>query len=302
MSVQGLTSVVIVAADSGPLLRACIDSVLAAQAAVEIVLVDNASSDGEIERVRAAHAGDARLRILRNEANIGFGPACNRGAVIARGDVLLFLNPDCDVPPGFLDGVREALGASPTIGLFGVTVRDVDGRPARGSRRRDPLLRRALASLSGLSRFEARCPGLAGVEMPPFEGASDAIEDVEAVSGACMALPRRSFDRVGGFDEAYFLHVEDLDLCRRVRDADLRVALAHGLSITHVQGSSSRSRPLFVARHKHRGMWRYFTKFDPAARNPLLRECVRLGIWMHYAALAPMLMLRGRVERKSPAL
>src|SRR5690348_16651743 len=77
---SGLTSFVVVAADSGPLLGDCVDSVLAADDALELVLVDNASGDGSIERVLAAHSRDTRLRLLRNPANLGFGPACNRGA------------------------------------------------------------------------------------------------------------------------------------------------------------------------------------------------------------------------------
>jgi GT2 family glycosyltransferase len=292
-AVAGLTSVVVVAADSGPLLRACIAGVLGSTAPVEVILVDNASSDGEVERVAAVHAGDVRLRVLRNGANLGFGPACNRGAALAHGDALLFLNPDCALAADTLAQLRAALASDPALGLLGVTVCDPDGRPARGNRRREPSLRRALMSMSGLARFETRWPALAGVEMPPAP-ASDALETVEAVSGACMLLPRAAFVRVGGFDEGYFLHAEDLDLCRRLRDAGLRVAIAPALRVTHAQGSSSRHRPLFVARHKHRGLWRYFTKFDPAARNPLLRGLVWLGIWAHFALGAPRLLLRVR--------
>jgi hypothetical protein len=292
-AVAGLTSVVVVAADSGPLLRACVAGVLASTAPVEVILVDNASSDGEVERVAAAHAADARLRVLRNGANLGFGPACNRGAALAHGDALLFLNPDCALAADTLVHLRAALASDPALGLLGVTVCDPDGRPARGNRRREPSLRRVLMSMSGLARFEARWPVLAGVEMPPAP-ASGALETVEAVSGACMLLPRAAFVRVGGFDEGYFLHAEDLDLCRRLRDAGLRVAIAPTLRVTHAQGSSSRHRPLFVARHKHRGLWRYFTKFDPAARNPLLRALVWLGIWTHFALGAPRLLLRAR--------
>jgi len=124
-----------------------------------------------------------------------------------------------------------------------------------------------------------------------------ALEDVEAVSGALMLLPRAVFARIGGFDEGYFLHCEDLDLCRRVRDAGLRVVCANDVCVVHVKGSSSRSRPFFVARHKHRGMWRWFVKFDPAARNRVLRVLVWCGLWMHFALLAPRygwLLLRAK--------
>lgn len=292
-----LTSIVVVAADSGPLLGACIDAALQSTAQVEVVLVDNASGDGEVERVAAAHATDPRLRVLRNEANIGFGPACNRGASQARGDALLFLNPDCELRHDTVAGLRAAMASAPDVGLFGVTVCDREGVPARANRRRDPTLRRALATASGLARFEARCPALAGVELPAATAAV-ALERVDAVSGACMALPRSAFERVGGFDEAYFLHVEDLDLCRRLRDAGLGVAIVAELRVRHAQGSSSHHRALFVSRHKHRGMWRYFTRFDPAARNPLLRVLVWTGIWTHYALGSIRLAVRSRAPTR----
>lgn len=295
--VPGLTSLVVVAADSGPLLSGCIESALAAGPDVELVLVDNASRDGEVDRAETAHAGDPRLRVLRNAVNAGFGPACNRGAALARGDLLVFVNPDCTLPPAFAAGLRRCLESAAGIGLLGVDVRGPDGSPARGNRRRDPTLRRALASLSGLARLEARWPALAGIEIPGSAGTTPAIETVEAVSGACMALPREVFARLGGFDESYFLHVEDLDLCRRVRDAGLRVAIAHEIRVVHAGGSSSRHRPLFVARHKHRGMWRYFDKFDPAARSGWLRALVWSGIWLHFVVVAPLQALRAAWRR-----
>ena len=297
--IAGLTSFVAVAADSGPLLRACVESVLAGDPRdpLELLLVDNASSDGVVEQVEAAHRADPRLRVLRNATNLGFGPACNRGATLARGDVLVLLNPDCVVPGDFVAHVRAALSSDVRLGVLGVQVTDAHGQPARGNRRREPTLRRALASVTGLARLERRWPALQGVEMPA--GQEGEIETVEAVSGACMILPRAAFERVGGFDEGYFLHAEDLDLCRRVRDSGRRVGFDPRVRVAHAQGSSSRARPLFVARHKHRGMWRYFTKFDPAARNPLLRGLVWTGIWAHFLLKAPLLLLRG--ARRTPS-
>jgi N-acetylglucosaminyl-diphospho-decaprenol L-rhamnosyltransferase len=290
--VPGLTSIIIVSADSGPLLRRCVDSVLASAASVEVVLVDNASADGELERIESARANDPRLHVLRNGVNLGFGPACNKGAAIARGDVLVILNPDCEVQPTFVRDVRSCIDAAEDIGLLGVMVCEPDGTPARGNRRRDPTLRRALASITGLARLESRWPAFAGVEMPAWVGAPPSIEPVEAVSGACMVLPRHVFEQLRGFDEGYFLHAEDLDLCRRVRDAGFRVAIAHAVRVIHARGNSSRHRPVFVARHKHRGMWRYFCKFDPAARNGVVRLLVRVGLWLHFSATLPALALR----------
>lgn len=282
---DGLTSVVVVAADSGPLLVQCVGRVLASSASVEVIVVDNASVDGFPAQAASAHAGDARLRLIANVANRGFGPACNQGAAAARGDALLFLNPDCLIEADTIAALRAIANADRSIGLLGADVRTPEGAPARGNRRRDPTLRRAFMAASGLAHFESRWPMLAGVEMPA-QSAAASVEHVDAASGACMFVPRAVFERVGGFDEAYFLHVEDLDLCRRMRDDGYAVAIANDVRVVHAQGSSSRHRPVFVAAHKRRGMWRYFTKYDANARNPLLRAIVWAGLWVRFALSA----------------
>ena len=287
----GLTSVVIVAADSGPGLIGCIERVLDSCAPVEAIIVDNASGDGTPEATAARWANDSRVRILRNARNLGFGSGCNRGAASARGDALLFLNPDCEVAPDTISRLRAA--AAPEHGLLGVAIVDASGRPERASRRRDPTLRRALMTMTGLARFETRWPALAGVDLPAATSRAD-IEPVDAVSGALMFVPRTVFDRVRGFDEGYFLHAEDLDLCRRVRDAGFRVACVNAISVVHAKGGSSRHRPVFVAWHKHRGLWRWFRKFDPAAGHALVRGTIWIGLWLHFLLLAPLVALRMR--------
>lgn len=293
---KGLTSVVVVTADSGESAGDCVAKALDSTASVEIVVVDNASTDGSIERLGGRFAHDPRLRIVRNEKNLGFGAACNRGARIANGDAVMLLNPDAFVGADTIARLRTVLDSDPSVGLVGALQVDSFGGVDPASRRHDPLLGRALMTASGFARFASRCPRLGGVNMPPNANAP-AIEAVDAVSGALMLLPRSLFGQIGGFDEGYFLHCEDLDLCRRVRDAGRRVVCANDVCVIHGKGGSSRHRPLFVARYKHRGMWRWFTKFDPAARNPLLRVLVWSGIWMAFAASVPLLLLRRRVAR-----
>jgi len=289
-----LTSVVMVAADSGPGLLDSAASVLRSTVELELIVVDNASADGSVESVAQRWRDDARVRIVRNARNLGFGAGCNRGAALARGEALLFLNPDCAVAPETIGRACEAM--SPGLGLLGVCIVDGHGNPEAAARRRDPLLRRSLMSVSGLARFQSRWPCLEGVEIPP-SGKAPPLETVDAISGALMLLPRAVFDGIGGFDEGYFLHAEDLDLCRRVRDSGLAVACANDIKVQHGKGGSSRHRPLFVAWHKHRGMWRWFTKFDPAARNPLLRALVWFGLALHFAVLSPIHAWRQQVAR-----
>jgi len=288
-NVVGLTSVVIVACDSGALLGECVASVLDSSTPFEVIVSDNASGDGSIDALESRWVGDLRLRVLRNGANLGFAVGCNRGAADARGDVLLFLNPDCRVQADTIARLRAQVDAR--TGVLGANIVGLDGRAEPASRRRDPTLRRALLTASGLARWGSRWPALRGTNLAEA-GGTDAIEEVECVSGALMLLTRAGFEQIGGFDDGYFLHFEDVDLCHRARDAGLRVACARAVRVTHVKGTSSRTRPFFVAFHKHRGMWRWFTKFDPAARNPLLRGLVWCGIWLHYAAMTPLYGLR----------
>ena len=268
----GLTSVVIVAADSGEDLGVCVECALASTVPIEVVVSDNESRDGSIDALATRWRDEPRLRILRNGSNLGFGAGCNRGAAQARGDVLLFLNPDCRIEPDTIARLRALM--LPDIGVVGAAIIATDGMPEPASRRCDPYLRRAAMGMLGRG----------GVNMA--EDAMD-VQPVDIVSGAAMLLPRAAFEAVDGFDEGYFLHCEDIDLCRRVRDAGLRVVCANAVRILHAKGTSSRTRPFFVAYHKHCGMWRWFRKFDPAARNPLLRVLVWCGLWAHYVLLTP---------------
>ncbi|WP_238149603.1 glycosyltransferase family 2 protein [Dyella jiangningensis] len=275
-------SVIVVAADSGPTLRDCVRRVLACELPLEMILVDNASADGIPQAIARAHENDARLQVVYNHANLGFGPAVNRGVSHAHGKTVLVLNPDCLIDNATLVRLLDVLATQQRVGLVGAVVCDENGEPDPASYRRDPLLKRSLNTM-----FNRPGEGV-NIEGPiPHE-----LVEAEAVSGALMVLPRRLFDYLAGFDEAYFLHCEDLDLCRRVRDAGYKVMLAGDVRVLHGKGSSSRHRPVFVSRHKHRGMWRWFRKFDPEARKPWVSALVWLGIWSHFLLQIPGQWLR----------
>ncbi|WP_229238330.1 glycosyltransferase family 2 protein [Dyella amyloliquefaciens] len=287
-------SVIVVAADSGPTLRDCVRRVLACELPLEMILVDNASTDGIPQAIARAHESDTRLRVVYNHANLGFGPAVNRGVAHAHGKSVLVLNPDCLIDNATLVRMLEVLTTQQRVGLVGAVVCDENGQPDPASYRRDPLLKRSLNTM-----FNRPGEGV-NIEGPiPRE-----LVEAEAVSGALMLLTRRLFDYLAGFDEDYFLHCEDLDLCRRVRDAGYKVMLAGDVRVLHGKGSSSRHRPVFVSRHKHRGMWRWFRKFDPEARKPWVSALVWLGIWSHFLLQIPgqwLRLLQRRLARGSGA-
>jgi N-acetylglucosaminyl-diphospho-decaprenol L-rhamnosyltransferase len=275
-------SVIVVSADSGPSLRDCVNSVLACTMPLELLLIDNASSDGIPQALERARENDPRLKVIYNRANLGFGPAVNRAAAQAHGQVFLILNPDCLLEQPALQGLLNVLNAEQKVGLVGAVVCDAKGVPDSASYRRDPIMQRALATLFNRGGEGVNVTG----EMP------DHPVEAEAVSGAVMMMPRRVFEWLNGFDEKYFLHCEDLDMCRRVRDGGWRVLLAGDVRVLHGKGGSSRHRPVFVSYHKHRGMWRWFRKFDPAAHKPHLAAIVWLGIWAHFLLQIPRQLLR----------
>lgn len=283
MTTSDLTSVIVVLADSGPFTRECVEHTLASDVPVEVIVVDNGSADGVPESLDRAYARDERVRVVYNRANLGFGAAVNRGALHARGERLLVLNPDCLVQPDTL--ARMIAYMDVHTGIVGAVVCDSEGHPDPASRRRDPLMARALRTKLGRG-------GDGGIDIhgPMPQGA----EEVEIVSGALLLIPRNVFERVGGFDETFFLHCEDMDLCRRVRDGGYRVLLAGDVRVLHGKGGSSRHRPVFVSRHKHRSMYLWFRRHDPAARNPLVRLIVWLGIWAHFLVKTPGQLLRRR--------
>ncbi|WP_147653461.1 glycosyltransferase family 2 protein [Vulcaniibacterium gelatinicum] len=250
----------------------CLRRLRDAAEVAEIRVVDNASDDGTLAIVQRHAARDPRVRFIANPDNPGFAVACNQGAADSRAPWLAFVNPDCLVEPDTLARLRaHAQGAS--AALVGADLVDEQGRRDAAARRRDPDFARML-----------RAPAAArlGVAMDP----ACTLQPVDAVSGALMLLPRALFAALGGFDEGYRLHAEDLDLCRRARLAGARVLVANDVTVVHLRGVSSRSRPLFVEWHKHRGLWRYFRKFEAPRHGPLLHAAVFLAICLHFPLAA----------------
>ena len=290
MSGDGIAAIV-VSHDSEETLDACLSRLRAAEGVLEIRVVDNNSRDASMEVAQRHALADPRLRFIANPDNPGFAVACNQGAAASTAPWLAFVNPDCFVEVDTLVRLRaharramgfDGAGPSSVEAHFDVAMRgksgdivlgadlvDEDGVRDAAARRRDPDF---AAMLRDPSRAQL------GVAVDGLQS----LQAVDAVSGALMLLPRGLFECIGGFDEGYRLHAEDLDLCRRARAEGAMVACANDVRVVHVRGVSSRSRPLFVEWHKHRGFWRYFGKFEAAQRGPFVRMAVFAMIWMRF--------------------
>jgi hypothetical protein len=267
--------VVVVTHASAATIEACLFRLLAARDVFRVVVIDNASPDDTAERVARMALRDARLSLVLNDENRGFSAACNQGATAIAQPWVAFVNPDLYVERDTLSRLvrhaRERAGA----GLLGVELVDEDGRVDPASRRADPSLREQLLHLGRRDDlYLGRDPAAV-------------LQPVDAVSGALMLLPTGLFVRIEGFDEGYRLHAEDLDLCRRVREAGYEVLVANDLRVVHVRGVSSRRRPVWVAWHKHRGLWRYFRKFEAGDVAWPWRPLVFAALWLHFVAGLP---------------
>jgi GT2 family glycosyltransferase len=284
-----MISVVIVNFNAGALLADAVRRELASHLdhPIEVIVIDNDSTDDSLARLEAI--GSGRLRLQRNDRNLGFATACNQGAKLAQGDHLLFLNPDCSVEPDTIAHALQALADHPQAAMAGALILNEDGSEQRGCRRNIPDPRRSLHRLTGLTRlFPKRFPDFnaVGTALP------EAPTPVEAISGAFMLVRRDAFEAVGGWDEGYFLHCEDLDLCQRFRDHGYDILFVPAARAIHIQGTSSKGRPIRVEWHKHQGMWRFYRKFQ-AARNPaIFNGLVRLGIATHFVLKAARLLPR----------
>jgi hypothetical protein len=269
MTNDGIVAVV-VTYRSAETIALCLERLRTAKGVVAIRVVDNGSDDGTLGVVQRIAAGEPRLKFIANPDNPGFAVACNQGARFSDAPWIAFVNPDCLVEDDTLERLRLIAAHNPPM-LVGCELVDEDGHPDAAARRRDPDFAAMLAG---------RGTGLA---LP----ATDApVQAVPAISGALMLMPRTLFDAVDGFDEGYRLHAEDLDLCRRVREAGARVAIANVVRALHLRGVSSRSRPFFVEWHKHRGLWRYFRKFEAPHRSLPLRLAIGGAIAARFAIAA----------------
>ncbi|PHS24728.1 MAG: glycosyl transferase [Robiginitomaculum sp.] len=257
-------SAIIVSYKTGPALKECVRAVQAENLIDDLIIVDNGNEAQTIAWMDGAVEGNAAISLVRGQGNVGFARACNLGAKATKGEVFLFLNPDAVLQESTTALLAERLKAARPGSIIGARLLNRDGSEQRGARRGRLTPWSALVSMTGLSRFAPVHPVFSDMHQED-QPVPNAPISVHAISGACMMIRRDDYLRLGGFDERYFLHVEDLDLCRRVRKAGGDVIFVPGAEVLHY-GSTSKSNRLVVDWHKATGLVRYFYKF---AHSPL---------------------------------
>lgn len=279
-----MISTIIVNYNAGDALLNCIEAVL--PQCNEVIVVDNASSDNSITLIEKAFSQDNRVRCLLNSKNLGFARACNLGAAAAEYPYLFFLNPDCICQPDALLELKKTLDSDEHIGMVGGLLLNPDGTEQAGGRRLTPTPSRTLVRALGLSRWAKRWPDMLVDFNLHHQPLPESPTPVEAISGACMLIKPSTRETVGLWDDAYFLHCEDLDWCMRIYQADLSIVFVPSARFVHAQGTCSKSRPLFVEWHKHKGMTRFYQKFF-STKYPLpFLWLVISTIWVRFGLIA----------------
>ncbi|MBS1843926.1 MAG: glycosyltransferase family 2 protein [Actinobacteria bacterium] len=284
--------VVIVSHGAEALLRRCLESLRAhppQNATMAVTVVDSGSTDATPDMV-AREFPEFRLE---RRANIGFSAANNLVLRESHADAVLLLNPDTEVYAGTLDTCLERLASDPAIGMVGAKLVREDGEFDHAAKRSFPTPLAALAHFTGIGRGEG-----AGASLSQYRAthlSEDEAGEVDAVNGAFMLCRAEAVAQVGLLDEGYWLYMEDLDWCHRFWDAGWKVFYEPGAVALHVKGgSSARRRAPKQEIAFHRGMGRFYRRFDAPGANPLLNFAVYCGIGAKLAVSLAITALRGR--------
>jgi N-acetylglucosaminyl-diphospho-decaprenol L-rhamnosyltransferase len=283
--------VVIVSYRSRELLRGCLDSLRAhpPSCPMKLIVVDNASGDGTVEMVAADYP---EVELITSPANLGFAAATNLGARRGSAPYLLALNPDTAVTPGALDTVLAVLEGHPEVGIAGPRLVRRDGSFDHAARRGFPSPLSALGHFTGVGR-RASSGRLAAYRAPEVESGR-----VDAVNGAFMMMRRSAFEQLGGFDEGYWMYMEDLDFSYTVASAGLISWYEPAATVRHVKaGTTGGERSARLNWHFHRGMFRFYRKHYAPQRSPLMNAAVYFGIAVKLAASIVQSSLRRSLAR-----
>lgn len=255
-------------------LRNCLQSIVdhPAEAHIEVVVADNASSDDSRDMVRAEHPW---ARLIVHERNLGFGAGNNAAVPYTSGRHVLFLNSDTLVEPGAFDTLVSFADANPDVGAIGPKLLNADGS-LQYSCRHFPNLGTGFFRNTPLGRLFPANRFSTDYLMKDWDHAS--VRDVDWLSGAALMVPRHVLERTGGFDEDFYFYCEDVDLCWRIHELGLRVTYVPDAVIYHIIGRSSDKVPARMTYEFHKSMYLFYRKHYAAKTPLLIRPLILPGI------------------------
>jgi hypothetical protein len=263
-------SVVIVAWNAQRYLELCLESLAAAppRRSMEVIVVDNASSDGTAEMIEARYRW---VKLMRSPENLGFSRGNNLGIRECRGRYIALVNPDVQVLPGCLDALADFLDVNPRVGNAGPRVLNPDGT-LQSSCRRFPTLWNNFCSATGLTSMFKGWRFFAGEHM--FYFPHDRTMTVDVLVGCFSMIRRETFDAVGLLDENLFMYGDDVDWCRRAWNAGWQVVFFPGAQAIHDRGKITAPYPVRFAVAQLKSVLYYWSKHHGLLRVMGIRSII----------------------------
>jgi GT2 family glycosyltransferase len=262
--------VVVVSFNSRADLRKCVEP-LANEADLVVSVVDNASTDGSLDSV-----SDLDVHAIALGRNRGFAYGCNRGWIEGHAPFVLFLNPDARIDPSSIRHLVAGLQEAPKTAAVAPRVRNLDGG-LDYSLRRFPRLRSTYAQALFLHRVFPHASWTDELVREPED--YEERRRVDWVSGVCLLVRRAVLEEIGGWDEGFFMYCEDIDLCRRIRNAGYEIEFVPSAQVLH-QGGASAPRPALLPTLAASRL-RYASKHSPIGTRLLERLGIALGAITH---------------------
>jgi GT2 family glycosyltransferase len=207
--------------------------------AAEVIVIDNNSSDNSVVYLQHAFSS---IQFIANDENIGFAKACNQGISLAKGDHILFLNPDTIVPEDCFKKCIAFFAEHKDAGALGIKMLDGSGKFLKESKRSFPSPKTSLYKLFGLSKLFPHSKTFSKYHLGNLDENKD--HEVDVLAGAFMMVRKEVLERTGGFDEVFFMYGEDVDLSYRILKAGYKNYYFSGSSIIHFKGESTRKGSL----------------------------------------------------------
>lgn len=277
-------SVVVVSYYTGPILFHSVASLLASRFIKQLIVVDNGNPAEDVDKLRNISIDDPRLVLLTGHGNLGFAKGCNLGVSHASGEMLLLLNPDCIVPNNGIKSLLQIACEKRGDWLLSPKLVNPDRTEQQGARRE--ILTPWIAFVEGFGLYKI------APNHPYFkrfghhhQSCPDDITEIPVTSGACMLMPLQTYRKVGGMDEHFFFHVEDVEFCLRFRKAGGKIFYCPHVSFVHALGSSEVSRT-YVEWHKSIGFKRYFRLHFSGVYPPGFVSFVNFCITLRFFLIA----------------
>jgi GT2 family glycosyltransferase len=201
----------------------------------EVIVVDNASDDGSVKLIKNKFPS---IHIIENKVNAGFGKANNQALELARGEYILLINPDAIVSEDTFDKMITFFKENPDAGLAGCKILNADGSLQLACRRSFPGPWTSFTKVTSLSSLLPESKLFARYNLTYLD--ENKTYEVDAISGSFMMMKKEVYQKVGGFDEEFFMYGEDLDLCYRVQQVGFKVYYVHSTQIIHYKGESTK--------------------------------------------------------------